>query len=187
MQFYARVQDEVVADPRTIAAHVDQARARLSDAFRQIFDEALVAAHDQLVRAPRDVATKVRFVTIYHVVLESTLGLTTFRFATEFLEREALLPGFVEGYSKIHHDEQRHIGYGVWYLRETVSARPEVADVVRATLRDLLPAVADTLRPPGGGAGSALGVTEEALRAFALDGLTRRLAIIGVPLETVLG
>ena len=75
----------------------------------------------------------------------------------------------------------------MWYLRETVAAQPERADVVRATLRDLLPAVADTLRPPGGGAGDALGVTEDALRAFALDGLTRRLAIIGVPLETVFG
>ena len=187
MQFYARVQDEVVADPMTIAAHVDRARTRLSDAFRHIFDEALVTAHDRLVLAPGDVATKVRFVTIYHLVLESTLGLTTFRFATEFLEREGLLPGFVEGYSRIHHDEQRHIGYGVWYLRETVAAQPERADVVRATLRDLLPAVADTLRPPGGGAGDALGVTEDALRAFALDGLRRRLAIIGVPLETVFG
>ena len=47
--------------------------------------------------------------------------------------------------------------------------------------------MADTLRPPGGGAGDALGVTEDALRAFALDGLRRRLAIIGVPLETVFG
>ena len=30
-----------------------------------------------------------------------------------------------------------------------------------------------------------LGVTEDDIRAFALDGLTRRLNIIGVPLETV--
>ena len=53
MQFYARVQDEVVADPTTIAAHVDRARTRLSDAFRQIFDVALVEAHEQLVARAR--------------------------------------------------------------------------------------------------------------------------------------
>jgi hypothetical protein len=29
-----------------------------------------------------------------------------------------------------------------------------------------------------------LGVTEDDLRAFALDGLTRRLQIIGVPIKT---
>ena len=42
MQFYARFQDEVVAAPEKIAAHVDRARANVSDAFRRIFDEELV-------------------------------------------------------------------------------------------------------------------------------------------------
>ena len=124
MQFYARFQDEVMADPARIAEHVARGRERVSDAFRRIFDQALVDAHEQLVSAPGDLAAKVRFVTLYHLVLEATLGLTTFKFATEFLEREGLLPGFVEGYSKIHHDETRHIGYGVWFLRETVAAHP---------------------------------------------------------------
>jgi ribonucleoside-diphosphate reductase beta chain len=185
MQFYARVQDEVVADTATIAAHVERARSRLSDAFRHIFDEALVQAHEALVRSPGDPAAKVRFVTIYHQVLEGTLGLTTFHFATGFLEREGLLPGFVAGYGRIHRDEQRHIGYGVWYLRRAVAADAALADVVRATLRDLLPAVADALRPPDGDGADVLGITEEDLRAHALDGLRRRLRIIGVPLETV--
>ncbi len=185
MQFYARVQDEVVADPARIADHVARAREQVSDAFRQIFDVALVQAHDRLVAAPADLDAKVRFVTIYHQILEGTLGLTTFHFATEFLRREDLLPGFVKGYAHIHHDETRHIGYGVWFLRETVREHPEAAAAVRGTLRDLLPAVAESLRPPGDGASNALGVTEEDLRTFALGGLTRRLKIIGVPIETV--
>jgi ribonucleoside-diphosphate reductase beta chain len=188
MQFYARFQDEVIAEPATVAAHVDRARAQVSDAFRQIFDVALVEAHERLVAHPEDLAAKVEFVTLYHVILEATLGLTTFKFATDYLTREALLPGFVEGYSKIHHDETRHIGYGVWFLRETVRAHPEQADAVRRTLRDLLPHVAESLKPPGDGeAAGVLGVTEDDLRGFALDGLTRRMQIIGVPLETVFG
>jgi len=186
MQFYARFQDEVIAAPDTVAAHVGRARAQVSDAFRAIFDGALVEAHERLVAHPDDLAAKVEFVTLYHLILEATLGLTTFRFATDYLTREGLLPGFVEGYSRIHHDETRHIGYGVWFLRETVKAHPEQADVVRGTLRDLLPHVAESLKPPGNGnAADVLGVTEDDLRAFALDGLTRRMQIIGVPLETV--
>ena len=184
MQFYARFQDEVVADPATIAAHVERARDQVSDSFRQIFDVALVEAHEKLVAAPADLSAKVRFVTIYHLILESTLGLTSFKFVTDYLKQNDLLPGFVEGYSLIHHDETRHIGYGVWFLRETVKAHPDEADTVRATLRDLLPAVAESLKPPGEGT-SALGVTEDDVRNFALQGLMRRLQIIGVPLETV--
>ncbi len=124
MQFYARFQDEVVASPAEIAAHIERARREVSPAFRKIFDEALVEAHENLIAAPQNVVAKVRFVTIYHLILESTLGLTTFHFATEYLKRERLLPGFVEGYSKIHHDETRHIGYGIWFLREAVRDSP---------------------------------------------------------------
>jgi ribonucleoside-diphosphate reductase beta chain len=113
MQFYARFQDEVIADPAAIATHVARACEQLSPAFAAVFDEGLVQAHERLVANPGDAAAKVAFVATYHLVIESTLGLTAFRFITRYLEREWLLPGFVDGYSRIHHDEQRHIGYGV--------------------------------------------------------------------------
>ncbi len=188
MQFYARFQDEVIAAPDLIAAHVERARANVSDAFRHIFDEELVAAHERLVAEPQSLPAKVRFVTIYHLILESTLGLTTFKFTTDYLSSEGLLPGFVDGYSKIHHDETRHIGYGVWFLRETIREQPAEADTVRQTLRDLLPSVAASLAPPETGSDrdfAAIGATSEAIREFALGGLTRRLDIIGVPLASL--
>ena len=187
MQFYARYQDEVVDSPAAVSDHVERARAQVTPTFRRIFDEALVQAHEALVAAPEDLAAKVRFVTLYHVILEATLGLTTFRFATEYLNREDLLPGFVEGYSHIHHDETRHIGYGVWFLRESVREHDEAAEAVRNTLRDLLPSVAEAL---GGGSGpdiERLGVSTDEVREFALGGLTRRLDIIGVPLADLPG
>jgi ribonucleoside-diphosphate reductase beta chain len=187
MQFYARFQDEVIADPAAIAAHVEMAREQLSPAFSKLFDEALVQAHERLVAAPGDAGAKVDFVTTYHMVIEGTLGLTAFRFITRYLEREGLLPGFVEGYSKIHHDEQRHIGYGTWFLREAVSGEPGLAENVRATLRGLLPVVAESLAPPDreGTDWDALGASAEEIRSFALDGLTRRMNIVGVPLSTL--
>ncbi|MFL5821586.1 MAG: ribonucleotide-diphosphate reductase subunit beta [Solirubrobacteraceae bacterium] len=184
MQFYARFQDEVVAEPDVIAAHIDRARHEVSGAFRQLFDVALVQAHERLVAAPSDLAAKVRFVTLYHLVLEGALGLTSFKFTTDYLNQHGLLPGFVEGYSRIHHDETRHIGYGVWWLRTAIANDPSTADTVRSTLRDVLPSVAESLKPPGD-AESALDAGEEELRSFALAGLTRRLGVIGVPIETV--
>jgi ribonucleoside-diphosphate reductase beta chain len=188
MQFYARFQDEVVASADVIAAHVERARANVSDAFRHIFDQELLAAHERLVQEPGSRAAKIRFVTLYHLILEGTLGLTTFKFTTDYLAGEGLLPGFVEGYSKIHHDETRHIGYGVWFLREAVRAEAEAAEVVRQTLRELLPSVAASLAPPETGSDrdfAAIGASSDEIRAFALAGLTRRLDIIGVPLSSL--
>src|SRR5436190_18275061 len=77
MQFYARFQDEVVAAPDVIAAHIARARLSVSDAFRHIFDEELVNSHNRLVAEPDNLAVKVRFITLYHLILEGTLGLTT--------------------------------------------------------------------------------------------------------------
>ncbi len=187
MQFYARFQDEVVADPAVIASHIERARQQISPAFRAIFDVALVEAHERLVASPADAEAKVRFVTLYHQILEGTLGLTSFNFVSGYLERESLLPGFVAGYSKIHHDEQRHIGYGTWYLREAVAADPPLAEALRATLRELLPAAAESLTPPDrkGTDWNALGAGAEEIHNFAIGGLTRRLDVIGVPLSTL--
>ncbi len=185
MQFYARFQDEVVAEPALIAAHVERAREQVSPASQTIFDDKLIVAHERLLANPRDVGAKVAFVTIYHLILEATLGLTTFEFSTRLLNGEGLLPGFLAGYTKIHHDEHRHIGYGIWFLREAVAREPGMGDVVRGTLRELLPAVAESPTPPEGADASVLGASAEELRGFALDGLTLRLKIIGVPIDTL--
>ena len=187
MQFYARFQDEVIADPQSISTHVARAREQLSPAFSDIFDKALVEAHERLVAAPDDAGAKVEFVTTYHLVIEGTLGLTAFKFISSYLEREELLSGFVEGYSRIHHDEQRHIGYGTWFLRDAVQTDPALGDHVRQTLRSLLPAVAEALTPPNreGTDWDALGASSEEIRDFAVTGLSRRLNVVGVPLDSL--
>jgi ribonucleoside-diphosphate reductase beta chain len=187
MQFYARFQDEVIAEPETIAAHIARSREQLGDSFGVIFDQALVQAHERLAANPRDRAAKVEFVTTYHLLIEGTLGLTAFNFITRYLGDQRLLPGFVDGYSHIHHDEQRHIGYGVWFLREAVGRDAALGERVRQTLRDLLPAVSAALAPPGRDDTDweALGASSDEIREFALGGLSRRLNIVGVPLATL--
>src|SRR5213075_94168 len=72
MQFYARFQNEVIADPAATGRHVARAREVLGPPFRQLFDEALVDAHDRMHRDPRDRVAKVDFVTISHMVIEGT-------------------------------------------------------------------------------------------------------------------
>jgi len=183
MQFYARFQDEIVADPAAIAGHVARAREVLGQPFAKLFDEALVDAHDRLTREPRDRQAKVDFVTIYHMVIEGTLGITASHFLIDYLSDNDLLPGFVDGYSRIAADERRHIAYGTWFLREAVMEDPAMADAIRARLRDLLPVVAESISPPSEGAWDVLGVKDGALAEFALNALNRRLAIIGAPLD----
>ena len=183
MQFYARFQNEVIADPAEIATHVARARRVLGAPFRRVFDEALVSAHDRLRREPRNREAKVDFVTTYHMVIEGTLGLTASHFLIGFLSDRGVLPGFVDGYSRIAADEQRHIAYGTEFLQRAVSEHPAMGEVVRRRLLDLLPAVAESVSPPSEGAWDVLGLEDDELARFGLDTLTRRLKIIGVSLD----
>jgi ribonucleoside-diphosphate reductase beta chain len=183
MQFYARFQNEVIADPAAIGAHVERAREVLGPPFRKVFDEALVAAHDRLRRAPSDRKAKVEFVATYHMVIEGTLGITASHFLLDFLSERGVLPGFVDGYGRVASDEQRHIAYGTEFLQRAVREDPAMADVIRARLFDLLPAVAESVSPPSEGAWDVLGVEDGALGAYGLNALARRLKLIGVSLE----
>jgi ribonucleoside-diphosphate reductase beta chain len=182
MQFYARFQDAVIADPAAIAAHVRRAREVLGKPFEAIFDRALVDAHERLRREPRDRAAKVDFVTIYHMLIEGTLGLTASHFLLDLLQERGQLPGFAEGYGLIAADEQRHIAYGTWFLREAVRADPAAAETIRSRVKGLLPAVAESISPPSDDAWDVLGVEPGALAEFGLGALNRRLAIVGAPL-----
>ena len=79
-------------------------------------------------------------------------------------------------------DEARHMQFYARFQDEVVS---EPALIAATTLRELLPAVAESLTPPEGAEASGLGASAEELRTFALSGLARRLEIIGVPIETL--
>ena len=182
MQFYARFQNEVIADPDAIGAHVARAREVLGEPFKYIFDDALVKAHERLRLDPADREAKVDFVTIYHMIIEGTLGITASHFLIDFLGERGVLPGFVDGYGKIAADEQRHIAWGTYFLRSAVRADPDMAQVMRRRLFDLLPAVAESVSPPSEGAWDVLGVEDGALGEYGLNALTRRLKIIGVSL-----
>jgi ribonucleoside-diphosphate reductase beta chain len=186
-QHFNRFYEQVLGIDDTFERRLEIARRDVSDDFVELFDRHLVEAGEALVADPSDIGAKVDFVTTYHMVIEGTLGLTAFNFIVRYLERESLLPGFVEGYSKIHHDEQRHIAYGTWYLREAVRGTPGLAENVRNTLRALLPAVAEALTPPDreGTDWDALGASSEEIRDFAVGGLSRRLNIVGVPLDSL--
>jgi ribonucleoside-diphosphate reductase beta chain len=182
MQFYARFQNEVVADLAAIAEHVARAREELSEPFRVIFDDALGAAHARLIADPRNREAKVDFVTIYHMAMEGTLGMTTSHFLLDYLADQELLPGFAAGYGLIAADEQRHVAYGTEFLRRAVAEDPAMGEVVKQRLYGLLPAMRDTLSPAGIDAAGILGISDSALAEHGLGALTRRLKLIGIAL-----
>jgi ribonucleoside-diphosphate reductase beta chain len=188
MQFFDRYFREVVGiDDPEIQVRLGRVRRHLNDAFVKLFDEELVAQGRRLIADPTDIEAKVEFVTTYHMVIEGTLALTGQQFMTRYYEAEGILPGFVEGFTKIARDEHRHVAYGTWFLKEKAGRDEALAQRMREKLVELLPVAAGVLVPPGvqpGDDWEILGYTATEVNEFAFQALTRRLKAIGVPLTT---
>src|SRR5919106_401912 len=186
MQFFDRFYREVVQlEQPDIEARLARVRKELNDAFVELFDASLVEAGRRLIADPSDIEAKVDFVTTYHMVIEGTLALTGQHFITEYWERSERLPGFVEGFKKVAHDEHRHVAYGTWYLKQACRDDERLADRMRAKLNELLPVASLVLVPRGADPNEdweMVGYSSSEINEFAFNALNRRLKAIGVPL-----
>jgi ribonucleoside-diphosphate reductase beta chain len=187
MQFFDRFYREVVGyDDPDIERRLERTREHLNEAFVKLFDESLVEAGQALIQDPRDVEAKVDFVTTYHMVIEGALALTGQHYITDYMEKQGILPGFVEGFSNIARDEHRHVAYGTWFLAQSAGEDEALARRMQAKLGELIPIAAGVLTPPGYNVGDEyeiLGYSSAEVNEFAFKSLTRRLKAIGVPLQ----
>jgi ribonucleoside-diphosphate reductase beta chain len=184
-QFFDRFYREVIGiDDPAWEDRLNRVREELNDAFVELFDNALVDANKALIADPKNPDLKVDFVTTYHMVIEGTLALTGQYMITDYLEKNDLLPGFVDGFKKVARDEHRHVAYGTWFLKEKCGTDKAMGERMRATLHRLLPTASGVLVPKGMDPNNweMLGYTSEEINTFAFNALTRRLKAIGVPL-----
>ena len=97
------------------------------------------------------------------------------------MERNGILPGWVEGFRLISQDEHRHVAYGTWFLREK-AGDAALKRRIAERIAELLPLAAAVLVPPGADPDSyaILDYTMQETNTFAFNALNRRLKVIGI-------
>jgi len=185
-QHFNRFYEQVLAIDGTFEDRLQQARGDLNDAFIEMFDGVLVDWGQRLIENPRDIEAKVDFITLYHMIIEGTLALTGQYFLTDFMEREQILPGWVEGFKLISQDEHRHVAYGTWFLREKASD-PALKQRIAERLVELIPLASGVLVPKGADPDdyTILDYTMEETNTFAFNALNRRLKVIGIEVSNL--
>ncbi len=185
-QHFNRFYGQVLGIDGTFEDRLERARDDLNPAFVEMFDGVLVDWGKRLIADPTDVAAKVDFVTLYHMIIEGTLALTGQWFLTDYMERNGILPGWVQGFKLISQDEHRHVAYGTWLLREK-AADPALRARISERLAELIPLAAAVLVPPGADPDSyaILDYTMEETNTFAFNALSRRLKVIGVDMASI--
>ncbi|WP_205699196.1 ribonucleotide-diphosphate reductase subunit beta [Conexibacter sp. SYSU D00693] len=184
-QHFNRFYEQVIGYDGTFESRLDRAREDVSDAFKVLFDDKLVEANQRLLRDPGDREAKVDFVVTYHMVIEGTLALTGQANITDQFEQAGIMPGFLEGFRLISQDEHRHVAYGTWFLQQAAQD-PALRKRIQARLFELIPIASGVLVPPGVDAADnyeIFGKTRDEVMGYAFTALTRRLKVIGVPLQ----
>jgi ribonucleoside-diphosphate reductase beta chain len=183
--FFDRWWREVVGtDASDLETLLRQVRPDVNEGYDTLFYDRLPSTAQRLASNPRDIEAFVEGVTIYHIVVESTLALTGQRFELESMRELGLTHhGFYQGFTAVARDESRHVNFGVKVLQEAVREDPErFAPLIQRTLVECLPLISGTIEPPDPRYYSEFGRSEEELMAFAMNSLTRRLRAIGINL-----
>jgi len=164
-------------------------------AYHYLFYDWLPKQAQWLASHPTDSDATVRFVTVYHLIVEGAMFLTGMRYQLEGARRWGRTWGFYQGFTAATRDESRHVIFGVRYLRDMARENPSrFVPVIQDTIREFRPLISAIMQPPYGDmsfyGGKHLdsawpGYTPELLQEemieYANSALARRLHAIGVP------
>jgi ribonucleoside-diphosphate reductase beta chain len=183
--FFDRWWREVVGtDAVDLETLLRQVRPDVNEGYDTLFYDRLPSTAQRLASNPRDVDAFIEGVTIYHIVVESTLALTGQRFELESMRELGLTHlGFYQGFTAVARDESRHVNFGVKVLQEAVREDPgRFAPLIQRTLVECLPLISGTIEPPDPRYYTEYGRSEEELLEFAMSSLNKRLRAIGINL-----
>ena len=88
----------------------------------------------------------------YHLVIEGIAAQTGYfalhsLYGSDQVPEMPVLPGFAEGFSKIRRDEGRHVGFGMWKLKQMVSSGEVDPQELHSVVNDLVPLVKSITAP----------------------------------------
>ncbi|MBO0685619.1 MAG: ribonucleotide-diphosphate reductase subunit beta [Candidatus Dormibacteraeota bacterium] len=183
--FFDRWWREVVGtDLADMASLLDVVRPDVNEGYTTLFYDRLPSTAQRLASNPRDMDAFIEGVTIYHLVVESTLALTGQRFELETMREEGLTHlGFYQGFTAVARDESRHVNFGIKVLQEAVREdAARFAPIIQNTLVECLPLISGTIEPPDPRYFTEFGRSENDLLEFAMNSLNKRLRAIGIAL-----
>jgi ribonucleoside-diphosphate reductase beta chain len=183
--FFERWWREVVGtEAPDMAALLEEIRPEVDGGYNTLFYERLPGVAQRMASNPKDRDAFVEGVTIYHMVVESTLALTGQRFSLDAMRELGLgHHGFYRGFTAVARDESRHVTFGVKVLQEAVREDPErFAPLIQRTLVECLPLITGTLDAPDPRYYTQFGHDQGQVVGFAMGALNRRLHAIGINL-----
>ncbi len=159
-----------------------QVRPLLDPAPREILTEGLEEISQKIHDEPKNLAYLVEGVTLYHMIVEATLGLASQRTVLSRVRQSGLYPGFQQGFMATCRDESRHVLFGVKFLREIVAKHPIYAEVIHNTIARWMPQIRGTLSLTEFQRAfiASVGNDPDHAVTFGINSLRKKLRVIGI-------
>lgn len=177
--FFDRYWREVIhpsEDDRGIDRSSPLAERWFFETYDDLF-ERNERAMDRLLEADTP-TNRVRAFCHYHLTIEGIMAQTGYYAVQTGYSGETpglpLVPGLVDGFSRIRGDEGRHVGFGMAKLKELVEEEGVPTDVIHGTVNELLPLTQEVAATAAASEGGA-GLGEEELTAYAAEKHLQRM------------
>ncbi len=184
--FFARFFNEVIGlDRGKLEDTLVEVRQYMNPDLQYILIEALDEIGERLRQDPKNVATLVEGVTLYHVIIEGTMALAGQRGILENYRLNNIFPGFRGGFTAVARDESRHVVFGVRFLRDMIQRDRAYASVVQATVEKYAPRALTAISPADEQVPNILAAGEDpwVTPRFAQDSLRKKLKVVGLSMN----
>ena len=184
--FFDRFFKEVLdVDDERIEERLLLAQQFMKPPVRFILIDALTDMARRLHHEPQNRALLVEGVTLYHVIIEGTMGVAGQRRLLEQFRRKNIFPAFRGGFTAVARDESRHVLFGVKFLRDMLQQDAAYAEVIRAAVEAYAPAAIDALGPDEEAIPAALVRGEDpwTTQRYGQHSLAKKLKVIGLSMK----
>lgn len=181
--FFARFFNEVIGlDRGRLEDTLAEVRQYMNPHLKYILIEALDDVGERLRQDPKNLATLVEGVTLYHVIIEGTMALAGQRGILENYRLNDIFPGFRGGFTAVARDESRHVVFGVKFLRDMVQRDHTYARVVQAAVEKYAQRALTAITPGDEQIPHILAAGEDPwiTPRFAQDSLRKKLKVVGL-------
>jgi ribonucleoside-diphosphate reductase beta chain len=128
--FFRRFLDEVTEQSTDLSALA-------VPSYRAIVYEALPQALGRLV-TDTSPAAQVEASVTYNMIVEGVLAETGYHAYYSMLQRNGLMPGQLEGITRLKQDESRHIAYGIYLISRLVAEDDSLWETAEAAMNRLI-------------------------------------------------
>ncbi|MEO7021086.1 MAG: ribonucleotide-diphosphate reductase subunit beta [Ktedonobacteraceae bacterium] len=184
--FFDRFFKEVLQiEEGTVEERLLVAQQFLNASVRFILMDSLEEIAERLRQNPKNQALLVEAVTLYHIIIEGTMGVAGQRHLLEYCRRESLFPAFRGGFTAVARDESRHVLFGVKFLREMLQTDAAYGAVIRNAITAHAPIALDTLAPLESTIPTLIERGEDPWQAqrYGQQSLAKKLKVIGLSME----